>query len=339
MHSSTSSSDHGRVVNDAWGRTLGAAVLLTLLALVPWELHWRSLGAEPSISDLEGSWSVTWDRIETDSIVLIGTSKMQSALDPALLGKSLGTAPAIQLALIDRSPLPVLERLAEDDAFGGLVIVDVASRIFFDGTGGRERATQRLLRAYRRYRSSPGEWIDARLGMAVESRLALRLPGLSLRRLIASWQTGRRLAVPFAKVRPDRFRALDFSQVNLAGRRSTQALIIQTRGRPANAVELRALASRVRSAAHRIRARGGEVVLTLLPVNGRALEAESARYPRTEYWDALVRQSASIGIHFQDHERLAGFECRDGLHLEHWDAMPFTRAFAATLRELLPTRF
>ena len=321
----------GRLVQGGWGAVFLLAMAVALAALGVWEWSWRSRGVAPSVNDLDASWSVARDRVGRRSVVLVGTSKMQSALDPRLLGEELGREPAILLALIDSSPLPVLEDLARDEAFAGTVVVDVAPRIFFDGDGGRETGADEVLRAHRSYLVSPGERVDARLGLLVESSLSMRRPAFSLRRLVEWPLTGRAPRTPFARVRLDRFRELDFERLDLDARRRSQARIVERAGRPATAGELDSLVARVATAATTIRQRGGEVVLTMLPVSGQARRAEERRFPRSEYWDRLASSTGLPAIHFADHRRLTAFEAGDGLHLDAESATAFTVAFAELL--------
>lgn len=329
------SADLGRddqlVRDSSWGRVFAAAGLVAVVVLGVWEGCWRGRGIEPSLSDLEASWSVARDWVKPQSIVLVGASKIQSAVDPRLLGDHLDTDPAIQLALINASPLPILEHLARDAEFRGTVVVDVSPRIFFDVELRHERRSRSILGAYRTYLTSPGEQIDARLVMAAESAVVLRRAAFSLRRVLEVWTKPRPLALPFARVRFDRFRELDFSHIDLESRRLSQMTILAA-GKPATPVGVRALADRTRRAAEAIERRGGRVVLTLLPVTGRAREAEERLFPRREYWRVLVERSGLEAIHFADRPELAAFECPDGLHLETEQARRFTAAFAELLR-------
>ncbi len=322
--------DDDQLVDAPWGRLFAIAALLTVVVLGAWEGHWRRHGIGPSLSDLDASWSVARDWVEPHSIVLVGTSKIQSALDPQLLGAHLGREAAIQLALINGSPLPVLEHLARDAKFRGTVVVDVSPRIFFDRERRHERRSRAILDVYRAYLTSPGERIDARLVMAVESSLVLRRAEFSLRRLLEVWTKPRPLQVPFARVRFDRFRELDFSRLDLAVRRSTQATILAA-GEPATEAGVAALAERTRRAAAAIESRGGGVLLALLPVTGSARQAEERLFPRRDYWQELVERSGLEAVHFADHAELAAFECPDGLHLGTEQAKRFTAAFAGYL--------
>ena len=344
MRSSTSNSEpssatggtrllapEGRLVSGGWGATFLVAALVALGVLGGWEMSWRSRGVAGSVSDLQASWSVAREGARGDAVVLAGTSKMQSAIDPRVLGESLGREGAVQLALIDRSPLPVLEELARDERFAGTVVVDVAPRIFFDGDGGREAAAEEILRGHEAYLVSPGERIDARLGLLVESSLALRRPAFSLRQLVEWPLTSRALRMPFSRVRLDRFRELDFDRLDVDRRRASQARIVATVGRPAAPDEVVVLARRVAAATEAIQGRGGAVFLTLLPISGRARQEEERRFPRAAYWDQLLRISGLPGIHFADHPQLADFECTDGLHLERQASTAFTLAFAGVL--------
>ncbi|MDX1642853.1 MAG: hypothetical protein R3244_00700 [Thermoanaerobaculia bacterium] len=322
--------DGDRLVDAPWARLFAIAALVALTVLAAWEGYWRRHGVGPSLSDIDASWSVARDWVEPESIVLVGTSKIQSALDPELLGERLDEEAAIQLALINGSPLPILEHLARDEEFRGTVVVDVSPRIFFDRELRHERRSRAILEAYRAYRTSPGDRIDARLVMTVESSLVLRRAEFSLRRVLETWTKPRPLQIPFARVRFDRFRELDFSRLDLAVRRSTQTAILAA-GEPATAQDVAALADRTRRAAAAIERRGGRVLLALLPVTGSAREAEERLFPRGDYWQELVEKSGLEAVHFADYPELGAFECPDGVHLEADQARRFTEAFATHL--------
>jgi hypothetical protein len=81
-----------------------------------------------------------------------------------------------------------------------------------------------------------------------------------------------------------------------------------------------------------IRARGGDVIFIRCPSTGafRAIERETA--PREQCWDPLIAETGCLGIHFEDHPELQGFECPEWSHLDGPDATRFSTALAAIIK-------
>jgi hypothetical protein len=260
---------------------------------------------------------------------------MQSALDPRILAPALGGVPVLQLALVDRSPLPVLEHLAADLRFAGVAVVDITPRIVFDATGLRDEAARDVMDESAALRRSPGEWIDARLGLGVEALLVLRRPDFSIRSIVDSWLPGRELELPLVTTRIDRFREIEFDRIDLDGRRVAQAVIVARNSRPPDEEGMAAIVRRTRTAARTIEGRGGRVVLVMLPVSDPAREVEERSFPRALYWDVLVEETGLPAIHFADHPALAEIECPDGLHMDRRVSREFSARFAPVLEAAL----
>ena len=87
-----------------WRGVLAAVVLLTLAAMVGWEMHVRSRGYAPTLNDTGDLWSEARSKVKPDSIVLLGTSRMLFDIDLDVLERGLGQRP-VQLALVGSSPL------------------------------------------------------------------------------------------------------------------------------------------------------------------------------------------------------------------------------------------
>src|ERR1035437_7851563 len=104
---------------------------LVLICAVPFaagEVSWRLTGAQPVHSDL-----LAFDqfrrpsRNSSSSVALIGSSRVLCDLDPKILKCELPKWEFYQLAIDGTSALPVLESLAQDGAFRGLVLCEFNS--------------------------------------------------------------------------------------------------------------------------------------------------------------------------------------------------------------------
>ena len=83
----------------------------------------------------------------------------------------------------------------------------------------------------------------------------------------------------------------------------------------------------------RIRERGGKVIFMRTPSSGPMLELEEKKYPRSQYWDALLSHTQAGGIHFKDDPITAGMICPEWSHLSPKDVMIYTRQLVKTLKE------
>lgn len=334
MLSSTSNSDQ-RLPSGPWGRTWILAVVLAVGVLGAWETVARSLGYVPSARDDTMTWSAARRSVEPTSTVLIGTSRIQTDVDPQVWAEELGGEPPIQLGMAGTPSLTVLEDLAADESFRGVLVFDVVPLYLFNGDSFLESRSREYVQAYESTLSSPAKIWEAELTLITRSRFAFQDPALSLPVLAAlPWQE-ERPARPAYHMRPDRFTPMDFSTV---GSVETSLDRFETLGRPASRAELNAVVARISRAVVRIQGRGGWVVFVALPTSGERERIEERRHPRAYYWDRFTVQTPAITIHYRDYPALSRYTCRDGSHLDVRHTEAFTRALAHRVRQELIAR-
>ncbi len=56
-------------------------------------------------------------------------------------------------------------------------------------------------------------------------------------------------------------------------------------------------------------------------------------FPRDKYWERLLTESQSPGIHFLDYPAIAHFECPELSHLSRPQAIEFTKHFIEILEK------
>ena len=83
----------------------------------------------------------------------------------------------------------------------------------------------------------------------------------------------------------------------------------------------------------RLRARGVQIVFVRTPVSGPMRMGESMGFPREQYWDRILKETASEGIHYLDYPGLSRFECPEFSHLSPKDAVAFTHQLARILSD------
>jgi hypothetical protein len=107
-------------------------------------------------------------------------------------------------------------------------------------------------------------------------------------------------------------------------------ILLWPRMRAPNDEQLAAIITETRRDVERIRARGGDVVFIRLPYAG-VYEGEDERFPRDRFWDRLLRETGAIGVAWQDHRELQGYDTPDWSHLGPREAERYTRELTRIL--------
>jgi hypothetical protein len=311
-------------------RQLGLALVLAVTILGVWEGFWRAKGFLPRHS-LVPSWVVWRHRVEPTSTVVLGTSRVQAALDLDVWESATGARP-IQLAVLGSTPLPALDDLAEDSEFRGLVLVDLLPLHAFDALGSRANV-EAALDEYEASLVSPSRRTEAVLRFLVSSAFVFRDAVLSPPGVLTRARRGERAIPNPAIFRSDRFTRFDYtgrSFLRRVPRAETPANYeaARRRGRPADDAQYEVIVQRLEAAVETIQSRGGRVVFIALPACGTRKEIEEERYPRARYWDPLAARTTAIAIHADDYPQLLDFDCYDGSHMDMRDAAVFTRRLA-----------
>lgn len=334
--------EHAHAPAGPWREALLLAVALALAVLVPLELYWRAVGHLPTVTDDVELWTVERGRVHgavpRDRIVLLGTSRIQLAVDPALLDALFPAQRSVMLALDGRSPVATLLDLAADPAFDGVVVCDLGpldlERRNHGQQAGYVAAFHRGLQLERR--------LERRLEARLQGRLAVVGADVRLPRVIASLVAEGGLPGPYYAVTyPDRSRSGRFGIIDAAAARAER---LRTDGQRYAAVERSppedwlALALAVDAAAQRIAARGGEVMFLRMPVDAARAAFDDGRYPSALYWERFATAARSRVIDGRREPGLAQFPTPDGTHIDGADRAPFTIELARILvrERLLP---
>lgn len=316
-----------RAPHGPWVRTWLLAVLLAATTLVALELGLRREGLRPSVRDEAALWAAVRARATGDgrsTVVLLGSSRFQLGLDPAILNDALGTAQVLQLSIDGTSPVPVLKALSEDAAFRGTALVEVTPGGVFGDDPAREAAAHEWIRAYqtRTWLSD----IETELRIPFQARSVLLAPGL--KNYLFSRALGHAGAAPYVRMRADRHQSADYSRAPQWKRTAPPRL-------GAKLLDETALATRIDEmarAARLIELRGGRVVFVRMLATGELARLEEAEFPRARTWEVLVGRPGLRGLHVDDFEALRNFDCPDGSHLDFRDVPRFTRELAVALR-------
>jgi len=317
-----------------WSRALALGLALTVAFLGLMEWQFRSAGFGPSVHDGADLWWANYRLIaasEKPPIVIAGSSRAQLDIDLATLGRGLDDRPVIQLSINGSSPLLVLERLADDPAFRGTLLLEVQPIVFDARPAGN--ATPEAILAQR----ETAAWrpFETVLRTAVQSRLVFRNPLWDPKlypRLLrpATWH-----GLFYLQTAADRSIKADYATDRDLGQEERWARILETM-QPMDAEELISVTDRITRAAHQIQSRTGRVILINFPGSGATLSAEERFFPRVTYWDRLVRETGLPHLHLHDDPALlAVYRPCDGSHLDGEQTRQFTEVLAAAIKNLL----
>ncbi len=316
-----------------WLRHFGIAVLIALALLAAWE--WRLRGLQLAAGDLDDSasaWAEQRRRIDTGTaeVVIVGDSRILFGTDFDRFEALTGRRP-IQLALTGTPALPVLQDLAGDADFHGLVLVGISELVYF--RVGPEPKNAVL----ERYRSeSPVLRSEYVLRRALEQTFAFldehyRL-GTLAHRMDRGWREG--APDPYDEVWKVASSGADretwlWPRIVNDTRLRAHARHAWIQGKVAVVGDdvIRATLAATADAVARIRAHGGEVVFLRPPSAYQFRFGEEHYLPRDRGWDALLAAARVQGIHFEDDPAMQGLDLPEYSHLTHACARVYTDAY------------
>lgn len=328
---------HRIIPERPWGRIALSVLVMTLALVAIWEGWWRYRMYEPGdMKNSSSAWAQERRRAVGDATVLIGSSRNFFDIDLGVWEQTAGVRP-IQLSLEGTSPRFALTDLANDPDFRGVVIADVATPQFFGTAGGRRADVLAFTRD-----ETPSQRFGHRLTNAFDHVFAFLDDQTRPREIwfnqhlpTRPGQAPRRDPYKLQVMEADRNAELWRRVTDDEGYRQ-QAIEIWplTAGRkapPLSEVQVQAVIAEVRRDVDKIRAKGGDVIFALHPVEGIFLKAETTAFHRSRYFDRLVRETGTIGIHYQDHPKLQGYRLPETSHLHPRDAEAYTAEFARIL--------
>ena len=304
----------------------------------------RSLGLlAGDLEDGKSAWAVERRKLESgehDGVVLIGGSRILFDTDLDAWAEMTGKRP-VQLAMPGMNGQPVLEDIAENSAFAGLVVMDVAPTQLFRPPGGGNPAFAGVLDYWRD--EGPARRASHRLEILLSEAFAFLDQNYSSTALIDQLDLPNRgrIGGPYmfpwklSEAGADRQHRL-WREIETNERLREHAISVWMRmqGRPGPPEPVvAAICADIAASVAKIRARGGDVVFLRPPSAGAYRARENAMTPRAATWDRMLREADAFGIHFEDYPAMRGLELPELSHLTREDATRFTRAYVGVLRE------
>lgn len=329
-----------------------AAILMAVLviaAIVSWELYLRNKGVDIAYDDEGPLWShkraMVYEPAST-STVFIGSSRIKFDLDIDTWEKITGDH-AIQLALEGSSPLPVLRDLANDEKFKGKLVIDITEPLCFLPIPYFQERPEKYVQYF--HEITPAQRASFPLNNALESRFVfLDKMNFSLNAVLDKLDVKDRPGVYQSPEFPMDFSRVQFNRqskmterfvadTNLQNqvRRVWSSLSVPPKGPPPSKEQvnagIQAKVQLIKQDIDKLRARGVQLIFVRTPSSGPMRMGEQMGFPREQYWDRILKETGSDGIHFLDYPELSRFECPEFSHLSPKDAITFTQHVARIL--------
>ncbi|MEO7541691.1 MAG: hypothetical protein ABIS66_07035 [Sphingomicrobium sp.] len=325
-----------------WGRLALAAVIAMLIGTALLEWNGRRLGLSAGdLDDSDTMWAIERARSAGAPVAIVGDSRILFDTDLDRFEALTGLRP-VQMAIHGTSALTLLEDVASNPKFNGLLIVGTADTMFFqpfDGYGGYIHKRSQF--------EGPAKRISAQIDHVLQRRLAFLDANYRLSVFAARLDRDFRPGVkgPYHDIwkleEPGEHRATHMWPRILTDTRLrtharwawdgfkedfpyTPELIAKGQARAVTAVAT-------------IRARGGEVVFVRPPSDIHLRVNEEAQVPKAKGWDVLLRNTHAIGIHNDDlPPAVHHLIMPEWSHLSRECATVFTDAYVRRLVALTP---
>ena len=326
-----------------WGGILLGVAAALVVGAVALEVNARQrIGLHAGdLDNSEIAWSNEKLRAAGAQAAIVGDSRILFDTDLDRFEALTGVRP-IQLAIHGTSALTLLENMADDQDFKGVLIVGLADTMFFqpfDGYGG-------YVKKWHEFRA-PYRLISTEIDHVLQRRIAFL--DSNYRLSVLSYRLDRDFR-PGVEGPMD-----DIWKLQEVGEHRATRLWTRVEYDPAWRARTRWAwkgfkdkfpytpqliakgQARAKIAVDKIRARGGDVVFVRPPSAPQLRVNEEAQLPKAKGWDVLLRNTHSVGVHADDLPAPAGgWDLPEWSHLGRRCATVFTDAYVRRLSQLTP---
>ncbi|WP_298536510.1 hypothetical protein [uncultured Algibacter sp.] len=331
-------------------KSLIYAIGLSLIAIIAWEIYWRSEGFTTSIDDNDALWAVERakvDELSKDDVVLIGSSRVHFDIQLDKWEEKTGKRP-IQLASGGSSPLPVFHDIVNTSNFNGTILVGVTPPLFFSTTFPEAQPwAWPLARVNHFHNRTYAQRLNHQLSIPLQKSFAFLsenkgVDGLKLNELINKIKIGKRSknTNPMPPFHDFSVMALD-RNVRMKKRMETDTayantvkrvwqFFFESDGPPPDKKSTMAFFLKD---LEKFKAKGGNVILLRCPSSDEFREIEKKITPRDTVWDELVAKSGIKTYHFEDYHQFQNLTLPEWSHLKADHADYFTEELIKILKE------
>ncbi len=322
--------------------TFYISLLISLVILIFWELHWRSAGYRPYVDDNDDLWAYWFRKIpelNSNDVLILGSSRAHFDIDLYEWERLTGKRPT-NLAFVGSSPGPMLKYIAEESDFAGTIIVGVSPDLFFDlpGQFGWNRLQKKLDHARGQ---TYAQRLNQHVYQFIDPHLAYLNDNLLLEGLVEEIPFPPRDSVQPGLFWPDmsvcdenrNLRMIPEMATDTAMQNQYKRIWSSFGWQQPDTNQRDSILELHTKAVREIQYRGGNVIFLRAPISGKYLDYETRCYPRHKYWDELLKRTGAKGVHYADYRTLSTFECPEWSHLLASDALVFTHELVEILEK------
>lgn len=293
---------------------------MALSIVLSYEFFLRAQGYTPKIVDSMELWSLQRDKIHglglRKPLVFIGASRTLYGVDIPYFKQHLPGHNPLMLAINGHYPIALLNSLAADDSFSGVVLVDIDAR----GLSKYNHAMQKKYIDFYHNDWTLSKAVHRFLLSYWQNTLVVGNADFSATKSVVRYLENQPMpSKNNVAIDPDRNSGLDFSMVD------SQALILSfADGLRADLdnnpplppdswltdLELVALA------AEKIKNRGGRVIFYVPPVKGQQYSLAEQAYPKAKYWDRFIKKYSLDALHYKDIVGMQDISLPDESHID-----------------------
>jgi hypothetical protein len=328
------------VPKQPWGGILLAVAIAVVAGTIALEVNARrNVGLHAGdLDNSEIAWSNEKLRAAGAPAAIVGDSRILFDTDLDRFEALTGVRP-IQLAIHGTSALTLLENMADDKDFKGVLIVGLADTMFFqpfDGYGG-------YVKKWHEYRA-PYRLVSTEIDHFLQRRLAFLDSNYRLSVLAHRLDPNFRKGVEGPKDDIWKLQEVGEHRATWMWDRVEYDPAWRARTRwawkgfkekfPFTPKLIASGQARAKVAVDKIRARGGDVVFIRPPSAPQLRVNEEAQVPKAKGWDVLLHNTHSIGIHIDDLPAAQGLILPEWSHLSRRCSTVFTDAYVRHLTKL-----
>ena len=326
-----------------WGKIMIAVAATLLAGVAALEVNARTrLGLHAGdLDNSEVAWVEERARSENAPAAIVGDSRILFDTNLDRFQALTGVRP-VQLAIHGTSALTLLEDVANNEHFNGLLIVGLADTMFFqpfDGYGGYVKRRNDF--------TTPSGRIGIEIDHMLQRRLAFLDSNYRLSVLAHRLDDDYRPGVEGPKDDIWKVQEVGEQRQTWLWDRVEYDPWIQARSRwawkgfkekfPFTPQLIAKGQARAKAAVDKIRARGGDVVFVRPPSAPQLRVNEEAQVPKAKGWEVLLSNTHSVGVHFDDlPASVQNLTLPEYSHLNRRCAIVFTDAYVRRLTELTP---
>ena len=303
------------------------ALALLFLALITWEIYWRSQGYYPTIDDNKALWAVQRSKVEfltSEDVILTGSSRVHFDIQLDVFEDITGKRP-LQLAVPGSSPLPIFHDIVNNTEFNGTIIVGVTPPLFFSTTYPKAEPWHRAQSKVEHYHDRTfAERLNHQLSLPLQSNLVMMSgheeksdENIDLKGLLRNIKFKKRTPGP---AYPPFFEFGDVSidrNVRMSKQCATDTVfsnkiknawkfILTSEGPPP---DKNSTTNYFAKDAKKFTERGGNLILVRCPSSGMFYGGEKQFFSRETFFDSLVNVTKARAYHYEDYEQLKSIDC------------------------------